>query len=63
MIIIKDDNNKEQMRYDMREYMRRNYNNRTSTHYKDDDAWKEGYEKGYKDACEDKDDENFRRKY
>lgn len=54
MIIIKDTN--EENRQDMRSYMRsrmrsgRSYRTST-THYKDDDSWKDGYEKGWKD-CE-----------
>lgn len=60
MIIIndKDGDNRHEMRTYMRSRMRvgnyrGSYGYRTSTSYKDEESWKEGYEKGYKDACED----------
>lgn len=58
MIIIndRDGESRHEMRTYMRSRMRRGnggYNYRTSTNYKDEESWKEGYEKGYKDACED----------
>lgn len=58
MIIIKDSN--EESKSEMRSYMRSRMRNsrhyrgvyRTSTtQYKDEESWKDGYEKGWKD-CE-----------
>ncbi len=63
-IVINDDN-KEQMRSSMREQMRRNYRggvmNYRGGSYHSDEAYKEGYEHGYKDGAWDESDEHMRR--
>lgn len=67
MIIIKDSNeeSKNEMRHYMRSRMRsgRGYHSyRTSTSYKDEDSWKDGYEKGWKDCEEEMESEDYRRR-
>ena len=69
MIIIKDSN--EESKSEMRQYMRSRMRNdrsyrggyRTSTtRYKDEDSWKDGYEKGWKDCEEEMESEDYRRR-
>lgn len=66
MIIIKDNNeeSKSEMRHYMRSRMRDNRNvaYRTSTSYKEDESWKDGYEKGWKDCEEEMESEDYRRR-
>ena len=53
----------------MRSYMRSRMRNsrtyrggyRTSTSYKDEESWKEGYEKGWKDCEEEMEQDEYRR--
>ena len=73
LIVINDDKeSKEQMRSSMHEHMRRNYrggsgswvssgNYRGSGNYRTEEAYREGYEHGYKDGSYDENEEHMRR--
>lgn len=67
MIIIKDSNeeSKSEMRHYMRNRMRsgKTYHGgyRTSTSYKEEENWKDGYEQGWKDCEEEMESEDYRR--
>ena len=70
-IVINDDkDSKEQMRSNMREHMRNNYRgggsyrggmNYRGGNYRTEEAYKEGYEHGYRDGADDMDEEHYRR--